>query len=479
MNLKIGTSTPSRQQLALLAKAKHTEEPNGRYHALRQVVTDDDLTSGREELHPEWLSIYESLVDVLPQLPSGDEIRKALHNLSVFEGEIKLIDPKAGSIAFLLGAGASKPMPSGIPTVAELLPDLLARGRRLEREDVNRLADFCDNSKITNIEDLLTAAHLSRYCGQNPTVLRLIEFLLYRESREDPREDPRFGQIARSRVDTGSVAFLQDTLQVLFGLLSSRMLPAKPNAAHKAIAVYAKENVGTTVITTNYDCCIDLALGTNGKDFDYRMPFSNAKNVSTDAIPNLIKLHGSLNWFYCDSCQKVNLIDIDKAILDFETDGSPYPIIGVCRICGGQRRGLLVPPQAMKFDVASALNPLLEIANERLSNAAVLAVVGFSFAEADMYISRMVSRWMQSDINRRLVIFDPNVSVADKMRKQCALRIAEFDDSRVVWKGGDSAENIPKFLSGQLFDPTPPEMEGTKKRGIKRKAGDPHSKVSR
>lgn len=36
------------------------------------------------------------------------------------------------------------------------------------------------------------------------------------------------------------------------------------------------------------------------------------------------------------------------------------------------------------------------------------------------------------------------------MRKQCAVRITEFDPSRVAWVGGDSAEHIPKFLSGEL-----------------------------
>lgn len=303
------------------------------------------------------------------------------------------IDPASSNIAFLLGAGASKPEPSGIPTVAELLPDLLERGRRLDREDVNRLADFCESSNITNIEDLLTAAHLAEYCGQNPSVLQLIEFLLYRETEETIRG--RFGQ--RGRVDIGSVTFLRDTLQVLFGLLSSRMLPAKPNPVHKAIAAYVGTRDDTTIITTNYDCCIDLALGVDGKDFDYLMTFANFKKTASTSVSNLIKLHGSLNWFYCDTCQNVNRIDIGKAIKGFEADNSPYPIIGVCKVCGGQRRGLLIPPQAMKFDIAPPLNHLLELANEHLAKATVLVVVGYSFAEADQYISRMVRKWMQEN----------------------------------------------------------------------------------
>lgn len=465
MNLSVGTSTPSAVQLEFLTDAKHSSEASEIGHILFQVIRDDDLTSGREELHPDWLTVYRNIQSDMSGTSLGKELAKALGPLIDSVEGVSVIDPLHSDLAFLLGAGASKPEPSDIPTVAELLPDLLERGRRLDREDVNMLADFCESSSITNIEDLLTAAQLAEYCGRNPAVLRLIEFLLYRESNE--KRHGRLG--SRSRVDIGSVAFLQDTLQVLFGLLSSRMLPAKPNPAHTAIATYVEPRPDTTIITTNYDCCIDLALGVSGKHYDYRMKFSNSAKNSNTGLPNLIKLHGSLNWFYCDTCQKVHLIDIAKAIADFESDSSPYPVIGVCKDCGGQRRGLLVPPLAMKFDIAPALNPLLEMANARLSRASVLVVVGFSFAEADQYISRLVSKWMQSSKNNRLLIFDPNRTVAEKMRKQCAVRIANFDRSRVAWIGGNSAEQVPRFLKGEFLEKSEPDRKKTKKRAAPKK----------
>jgi NAD-dependent SIR2 family protein deacetylase len=470
MNYRIGTTSPSSLQLHHLKEAQSSSHPFEKARALMSVITDADLTSGQEELHPDWIEVYSAIRGKLTGTPFENELAKGFEHILQAEEAISLIDPASLDLAFLLGAGASKPMPSGIPTVAELLPDLLERGRRLDREDVNRLADFCESSRITNIEDLLTAAQLAEYCGRNPTVLRLIEFLLYREG-EEPRTR-KFGP--RSRVDIGSVAFLQDTLQVLFGLLSSRMLPAKPNPVHTAIAHYLQSRADSTVITTNYDCCIDLALGRDGKDFDYRMTFANSKNGGGDNLSNLIKLHGSLNWFYCDSCQKVNLIDISKAIKDFEADSSPYPVIGVCKGCGGQRRGLLVPPLAMKFDLAPALNPLLELANERLTKASVLVVVGFSFAEADQYISRMVSKWMQGNDQNRLVIFDPNHGVAEKMRKQCSVRIPNFDRNRVTWIGGDSAESVPKFLNREFVKARPPRPKPLVKQPARRKSKRPN-----
>jgi hypothetical protein len=93
------------------------------------------------------------------------------------------INPATQKITFLLGAGASKPEPSLIPTVRELLPQLLERARRLDRDDVTRLADFCDKRKIDNIEDLLTAAQLATFCSRTPAVLRLMNYLLYGSRR--------------------------------------------------------------------------------------------------------------------------------------------------------------------------------------------------------------------------------------------------------------------------------------------------------
>lgn len=336
--------------------------------------------------------------------------------------------------------------------MAELLPDLLQRARRLNRQDLDRLADFCDESGIHNIEDLLTAAQLSEFCSRNPTILRLIEFLIYRKGQRGSESNLPKSMHQSPTGDVGAVAFLQDTLQVLFGLLSSRMLPAKPNAAHKAIASHAHKHPGTSIVTTNYDCCMDLALGTAGKDFSYLVDFRNqvkAKSASARKC-SLIKLHGSLNWFYCDTCQHVHLIDIKKTVKEYMADQSCYSVIAVCRGCGGQRRGLLVPPLAMKFGLAPPLTPLIERAQEAFNGADVIVVVGFSFADADLYISRMLTKSLQTLDKVKLLVFDPDYGVVERLRRQLSLRIPDFNSTRVVRMAHDCSKLLPAFLAGRL-----------------------------
>ncbi len=433
---------------------------------LYQLSHDPDIEAGRESVHPDWVSLYnnakssERTADYLPESVWTD-VASFFNRLQAVPVELQSIDPATTKIAFLLGAGASKPAPSGIPTVKELLADLLSRARRLDRDDLTKLADFCDKTKITNIEDLLTAAQLATFCSRNPNVFGLINMLLYRGS---PEEQQEFKRAYTRAVDLSSVAFLQDTLQVLFGLLSSTMLPAKPNHAHKAIADYVTKHPATGIVTTNYDCCVDLALGKENENFTYGVEFRNVGTTATKVHTRLVKLHGSLNWFYCDTCQEVQLYDIKRTISGFMRDLAPYPVIGICKTCGGQLRGLLVPPLAMKFDAAPPLTPLIRVASDIFRAADVIVVVGFSFADADLYISRMLTKSMQTTRSQKILIIDPDEYLVDRVRRKFEASVPKFDPRRVLTLRGDCATQLPDFLYGRLMS----GLDGSRKTKVHR-----------
>jgi NAD-dependent SIR2 family protein deacetylase len=484
--MKLGESI-SKIQRELLQEVKREPTWSNIFEALLQLTTDSDILKGKENVHPDWVKIYDSQREMLTRyLP-----QKQLKNLGTFFKKLVpfyhaflTLDPEKLKIAFLLGAGASKPTPSNIPTVKELLPQLLERARRLDRDDVTKLSDFCDDRKIDNIEDLLTAAQLATFCSRNSTVWRLINYLLYRRDSDMADEDLRrvsplyepTSRYVRRRVETSaadvsSVAFLQDTLQVLFGLLASTMLPAKPNKAHEAIALYSTKHPKTAIVTTNYDCCIDLALEDVKQPFQYRIEFVNRPvPASTEkTAARLVKLHGSLNWYYCETCQEVQLVDIRAILKGYLNDQAPYPVIAICKECGGQRRGLLVPPLAMKFDVAPPLTPLLGEARDAFEKADLITVVGFSFAEADIYISRMLSKSMQSRSTQKLLIVDPDADVVSRVRRKFKASIPNFKENRIIHLSGDCAEMLPKFLAGELREKAQQKEESVQKRTTKPK----------
>jgi NAD-dependent SIR2 family protein deacetylase len=480
VQMQIGTDQISTRQHRYLDQIR--DEPRVRIilEFLGMLIQDENILAGREQIHPDWIPLFETHKDSLRRVaPSSlwDRLNSFFEKLTPFDRSLEDLDPKSLNLSFLLGAGASKPEPSNIPTVKELLPQLLERARRLDREDVTKLADFCDSRKIDNIEDLLTAAHIATFSSRNPTVLELMNYLLYRSVSDEPYRisrfaDPRgidafeYGVPRRYRdsaADMSSVAFLQDTLQVLFGLLSSTMLPARPNPAHNAIATYVKEHPRSLVVTTNYDCCMDLALGEVRKDFQYCIEFTNvATSYSAEEnCTRLIKLHGSLNWFYCETCQEVQLVDIRQTMENFLEDRAPYPVIGICKDCGGQRRGLLVPPLAMKFDLAPPLTPLTGEAKIAFEVSDLIVVVGFSFADADIYISRMLSKSMQTKPDQKLLVVDPDNHVVEKVRRKFKASIPNFDAARIIRMTGDCSDVLPKFLTGQLLRSSVDSLDGS------------------
>lgn len=478
--MKIGTEKISGQQANLLAQAR-SGSVDAIADALVRLVQDDDIRDESEQVHPDWPVLYESKRDdVLRRLlPSrlANEVQSFFEKLVQFDRQLSELDLVKLRTTFLLGAGASKPAPSNIPTVKELLPQLLERGRRLDREDVAKLAGFCEERRIDNIEDLLTAAQLATFSSRNPTILRLLNYLLYGGETEDSggeiyysaRQLERFDPTRRVRrreaavANVSSVAFLQDTLQVLFGLLASTMLPAEPNRAHEAIAKFTKAHPNSTIVTTNYDCCMDLALEAVQVPLTYRLDFANRTKEEDSGRARLVKLHGSLNWYYCETCQEVQCVDIRSTVENYKQDKAPYSVIAICKDCGGQRRGLLVPPLAMKFDVAPPLTPLLTDARDAFEEAEAILVVGFSFAEADVYISRMLSKSMQTKPGQKLVIIDPDKDVAYRVRRKFKASIPNFDEQRIVRLTEDCSGALPKLLNGEYLLEAKKEDAATEK----------------
>jgi hypothetical protein len=105
----------------------------------------------------------------------------------------------------------------------------------------------------------------------------------------------------------------------------------------------------------------------------------------------------------------------------------------------------------MKFDVAPPLTPLLSEAEASFDKANFIVVVGFSFAEADVYISRMLSKSMQTSSKQRLLTVDPDNRIVERVRRKFEASIPNFDATRIIRMTGDCADLLPRFLSGKLI----------------------------
>lgn len=410
------------------------------------------VVDGGEKLDPKWKSIWASAkedarrTDAFPEglLRRIDEAVALIK--SIDDGIRKLKLRPQDQVCLLLGAGASAAAPSSIPTVAHLLPELWRRAGKIGREDIDRLAAWCGSKGVSNIEDLLTAAHLANFAAKNASVTGLLEYFLFRGSGVDetgpagrfdrPRAD-------RPRVDSSSIALLQDTLQVLFGLLTGTMIPAPPNQGHDAIVNFVRNHPSTSIVTTNYDGCMDEAL-LNAKvsPNTYIGDAPPSEEVDVD----LIKIHGSINWSYCDSCHQVREFPLLEMKETYESDSASYAVIGICKKCGGQRRPLLIPPMGLKFIVFPNLIQLWNIARDRIEAADVIIVVGFSFSEADSYVNKIIERSMTRSSSQKLIVCDSDASLVPTLKRRFTARIDGFDDSRILAAMGPADELLPEFL---------------------------------
>lgn len=365
----------------------------------------------------------------------------------ILDEELQRIDITNNTkITFLLGAGASKP--SNIPTVNELLPELWKRAKKIGRDDLDKLIRYCDSLGIENIEDLLTAAYLSEFAAKNPDVNNLLNYFLFSGRKELVEYESYRDHIIKSRqiskIDLSSISFLQDTLQTLFGLLTSTMISASPNKTHKSIEKFIKERKNiekenrTFIITTNYDGCMDEAL---------------AENFDSNEIDDiLIKMHGSINWAYCESCHDVKKFDLAEVKRIYDEDILSYPVMGICKKCRGLRRPLLVPPMSFKFLNFPNLIDIWSTAQKRIREANYIIVVGYSFSEADTYISKIIAKSMSDRKNQKMIVVDTNPDLVEKLRNRYSAHVENFDETRILRAWGSCEKTLPKILDSIKSD---------------------------
>lgn len=403
-----------------------------------------------EDLDPAWKKIWDKYKATAVKLfhPSDfQNLDEAIQSIKIVDDEITKIRVDGDKVVFLLGAGASAP--SGIPEVNDLLPELWKRARKIGRDDLDKLAVWCDERRIVNIEDLLTAAYISNFTATNRGITSLLGYFLFSIGR-GPEEEEYVSYRRRpimSQVDVSSIGFLQETLQTLFGLLTSTMISASPNAVHEAIVEFIDKHPDTSIITTNYDGCMDEALLKHS--LQIRGTIAEHEKDNSKAI-ELIKMHGSINWAYCESCQEVREFDLLKMKETYEKDILSYPVIGICKNCKGTRRPLLVPPLSFKFLMFPNLVDIWNSARQTIEAARYLIVVGYSFSEADTYITKIISHSMSMNHSQRMIIVDTNQNLVPTLRERFSSHIDGFDTRRILSACKNAEEVLPQIVNSML-----------------------------
>lgn len=422
--------------------------------AIKELIGSNFITQSRQGYslaRKEGIPIQVNQTFLEADIRENDQIRIIHQVIPEIGNEVfKIRINHNTKVTILLGAGASEP--SGIPTVNKLLSELWKSAKKLGRDDLDLLAAWCNEKGIVNIEDLLTAAHIANFAAKNENVSSLLDYFLFARRGENSNDVMHSGQLRKDirQLDISSMSFLQDTLQTLFGLLTRKMISASPNPAHNAIVNFLKRHKNTTIITTNYDGCMEEAMA-RAKISHGWINSGHSKGNNNTYTPTIIKMHGAINWSYCDSCQNVHEADLLELKKAYNADKFSYSVIGVCK-CGGSRRPLLVPPLSFKFLVFPNLIEIWNSARRALEEAEYVIVVGYSFSESDIYITKIISRSISKNKSQKILIIDVNQNVASALRDKFSVHIENFDRSRVIDACESCEKILPKILESLLHD---------------------------
>ena len=173
---------------------------------------------------------------------------------------------------------------------------------------------------------------------------------------------------------------------------------------HHTVLVSSIKEAGllpsTTFIGLNYDILIDRAIiSETGSDPDYgvtvepedRQAYGPAEGGGQHT--KLLKLHGSLNWLLCPTCNVLFFDRYERAAVHLPEHVHRLS----CPRCQEPRVPLIVPPTFFKVMSCHFLQCIWRQAEERLKEADRIIFCGYSFPDADVHLKYLLKR---AEMNR-------------------------------------------------------------------------------
>ena len=153
-------------------------------------------------------------------------------------------------------------------------------------------------------------------------------------------------------------------------------------------------------INLNYDILLDKELidlrEKHNLDLDYgielwRNYLDDSWGKPDDPRIYLLKPHGSLNWFYCPSCNSIYLnVHGDKPkFTEIE------PNIPECTYCNSKQTLFIVPPTFFKTLTNLHNTTILQHIQKEVVNSDYLIFVGYSFPDADLHLKYIIKKALQ------------------------------------------------------------------------------------
>ncbi|WP_418789943.1 SIR2 family protein [Phosphitispora sp. TUW77] len=281
---------------------------------------------------------------------------------------------------FVLGSGFSSD--AGAPLTSTVLKNIFKQGRGTRH--VSELESYISNFLYQGRSDWIN-------CSSLEEILSRLDIIKHYKPYP--------------YVDYNEVIHYEELLLKEF---TNLLKPDKTNCLGKSYQTFASflkdEN---SIITFNYDLLIENLLMDNGKFFCYPdfsfIDYKNSDNTRTaseefnqfnndSSCVRVIKLHGSLNMYYCPCCGQIYRFPESVTIHPLPGESeyrNDAPLFLTCLLCSRrdkniQLRHFIIAPTLYKSYSLPALRRLWFSALETLANAVEIFFIGYSLPHADI-----------------------------------------------------------------------------------------------
>ena len=162
----------------------------------------------------------------------------------------------------------------------------------------------------------------------------------------------------------------------------------------------------TAFLSLNYDIIIDnvlVDLYQEDKEYhlDYGIDFINFerkndwkrndwKRPDKNKAVLLLKIHGSLNWLYCPTCNHIELTPKEKGAIKAFYKG--FYEVKKCNECGTPMEPVIISPTYYKEMTNPFIQKVFLKADKVLRSAKRIFICGYSFPDADLHIKYLLKR---------------------------------------------------------------------------------------
>ena len=306
----------------------------------------------------------------------------------------------------VLGAGATKAC--GGPLTNEILPAAL-KGEVAHDDRVTRVEDREELLGLTS-QFLRDCFHVptdpdditAETCPSLPMVLSML------------RRSTHMGTSIGGWEGEGLIKARRAMEYAIFSVIEAtlRRIPSRYRFHHRLLEPLFQNDVEPVVVSLNYDVIVDNAMFALSDEFG-RKPPDYGVDIATPryrdfcahgTYGHLHKIHGSLNWLYCERCHRLDLF-VSAAMrtgkaLDELYHTVPFDDAYSCRgtpcrnrpDCDGWVSPILITPTYVKDYENPHVDRVWSAAEEAMKTADRAVFIGYSLPSDDVEVAMLFKR---------------------------------------------------------------------------------------